>query len=176
MADEALCYLRNLSCFQNNFPNLVSNTINLAFRHVNNMPKASPGPDPNQCRTRSKNAFAHPGRVIKEVLAVRRKPEEIEKEKKERNERQEAKAKKDAHKKAAIKDIAQFEHQMALDDKEQEARFPRHETEGEFKLTHSQQVIVMYSPSLNGLVEAQDKRCDQSAKAADATGPSKAQK
>jgi len=95
------------------------------------MPKARTEPDPNRRQTRPKNAFAHPGKVVLEALAVRRKPEDIENEKKERNKRQEAKAKKDAHTKIAIKDIAQFEHQMALDDKAQEAKFPRYETEGE---------------------------------------------
>ena len=95
------------------------------------MPKASTEPDPNWRQTCSKNAFAHPGKVILDTLVVRRKPEVIENEKKERNKRQEAKAKKDAHTKVAIKDIAQFEHKMALDDKAHEAKFSQHETEGE---------------------------------------------
>lgn len=117
-------------------PNQVLNAINLAlaFRHVNNMPKANPEPDPNRRQTRSKNAFAHPGKIVLEANG-KRKPEEIENEKKERNERQKAKAKKKTHIKANNKDIAQFEHQMVLDDKAQEARIPRHETDGKLKPT-----------------------------------------
>ena len=96
------------------------------------MPKASKVPDPTYKRqTRSQNAFAHPGRIVLEAHASRRKPEEIEKEKNEKNERQHAKAVKQANKKAAIEDIAQFEHQMALADRAQAARYPRHDTECE---------------------------------------------
>lgn len=141
------------------------------------MPKASTEPDPNRRQTRSKNAFAHPGRVVLEALAVRRRPEEIENEKKARNQRQKAKAKKNAHKKVAIKDIAQFELQMALDNKAEEASFPRHKSEG--GLTRAKARLCTHSPSKNGSVEAEDKRHepqDQSTRAANVAAPSQGQK
>jgi hypothetical protein len=49
------------------------------------MPKANQEPDPNRCQTRPTNANAHPGKVVLEALAVRRKQEDIEAEKNARD-------------------------------------------------------------------------------------------
>jgi hypothetical protein len=96
------------------------------------MPKVNqlPGPDPNRRQTRATNANAHPGNVVMEVLAVRRKRDDIEKEKKAKAERRKARQTKDAIHRVAIDDIAEFENQMALDDRTQGTKFPRHQTEG----------------------------------------------
>jgi hypothetical protein len=51
-------------------------------------PKVVP-PDPDRRQTRPGNANAHPGKIAMEALAVRRKREEIDEEKKERSERRE---------------------------------------------------------------------------------------
>lgn len=85
-------------------------------------------PDPGRRQTRAKNANAHPGRILLDALPVRRKKEDIEAEKKgQRQVREEKKAKT----RAAVLDIADFENQMAIDDRNDEMRFPRHhKTEG----------------------------------------------
>jgi len=95
------------------------------------MPKATKEPDPNRRQTRPANANAHPGRVALEALAVRRKPEEIERDKQIQNERRKAREKKTSNEQAAIKDIVEFENEMAVEDLEQKAKFPRRQTEGE---------------------------------------------
>jgi len=94
------------------------------------MPKANQQRDPNRCQTRATNADAHPGNVVKEILAVRRKQEDIDDEKNARNGRREARKRKEAAAKKSITDIADFENEMALDDRAQEAKFPRRQTEG----------------------------------------------
>jgi len=94
------------------------------------MPKPNQLPDPNRRQTRATNANAHPGRVVKEVLAVRRKKEDIEEEKKAHDERCEARERKKTNAKASIMDIAHFEHEMALGDRAEETMFPRRQTEG----------------------------------------------
>ncbi len=86
--------------------------------------------NPNRCQTRAKNANAHPGNVIKEVLGNRRKPEEIEKDKKAREERREAKEQRKANNQRSIQQIADFENTMALQDQVEETSFPRRQTEG----------------------------------------------
>jgi len=91
------------------------------------MPKANQPPDPNRRQTRPTNANAHPGKVL-EVLAVRRKPEDIASEKKAKNKRRNAREEKRTNEQVAIMDIADFENEMAVEDKEQRAQFPRHQT------------------------------------------------
>jgi DNA-binding protein H-NS len=88
------------------------------------MAKISQQPETNQRQTRAKNANTHPGRAAMEALAVRRTREVIELEKKAKEERRQAREKKKADREAAVKDIADFENRMALDDFEQEAQFP----------------------------------------------------
>jgi hypothetical protein len=94
------------------------------------MPKVNQQEDPNRRQTRATNANAHPGNVVKDVLAVRRKREDIEDEKNAKNERREARKRKKADAKVAIRDIADFENEMALDDRAKETKFPRHQTKG----------------------------------------------
>jgi hypothetical protein len=94
------------------------------------MPKANQQADPNRRQTRPSNANAHPGKVVKEVLGGRRKPEEIEMDKKARQERREEKERKKAKIQESIQQVADFEHTMALHDKVEETSFPRHQTEG----------------------------------------------
>jgi hypothetical protein len=106
-------------------PKLQCHQLFLTHRHC--IPKSL---DPNRRQTRATNATAHPGNVVKDVLAVRRKQEDIEEEKKDRNERQKAQEKKKADAQVAIKHIADFENDMALEDRTQETRFPQHQTEG----------------------------------------------
>ena len=79
---------------------------------------------------RATNTTAHPGNVVRDVLAVRQKKEEIEEEKKGKNERRKARERKKADAQVAIRQIADFENKMAVDDRAQEAKFPRHQTEG----------------------------------------------
>ncbi len=74
-------------------------------------------------QTRSKNATTHPGRILLEAQAGRRKPEEIENEKKAKGRRRQARKDKEAREEAAVFEIAEYEHQMALEDKE--TNFPR---------------------------------------------------
>lgn len=92
------------------------------------MPKVNPEPDPNRRQTRPANANAHPGKAAMEVLAVRRKREDIDAEKKARDGRHQTRERKKVNKQAAVIDIADFENQMALDDINDETRFPRHQT------------------------------------------------
>lgn len=80
-------------------------------------------------QTRPTNANAHPGKAAMEVLAVRRKQEDIDNEKKVQDERRKAREKKKVNGLAAIEDIAEFENKMAFDDKEHLAKFPRRQTE-----------------------------------------------
>lgn len=94
------------------------------------MSKANHQPDVNRRQTRATNANAHPGRVVLEVLAGRRKKEDIENDKKAQNERRDTRERKTVERQVAIKDIADFENQMALDDQVQETVFPRHQDEG----------------------------------------------
>jgi hypothetical protein len=93
------------------------------------MPKANQQPDSERRQTRPTNANAHPGKVAMERLAVRRKTEDIECEKKVRDERREAREKKKADARAAVNEIALFENEMALDDEEQVAKHPRRQAE-----------------------------------------------
>jgi hypothetical protein len=88
-------------------------------------------PDPDQVKTRSKNASTHPGKIINEALGVRHRPEEIEEEKSRRVERQQAREQKKANLHAAALEIAEFEDKMAVDDAETEASFPQRKPEGE---------------------------------------------
>lgn len=94
------------------------------------MPKANQQPVPNRPQTRSANANAHPGRVVIEALAVRRKPEDIELEKQIKKERREIRAKKRADAQAAVMNIADFENNMAVDTIREEQSFPRRQPEG----------------------------------------------
>lgn len=95
------------------------------------MTKTNQQPETNQRKTRAKNANTHPGQAAMEALAVRRKREVIELEKKAKEERRQAKEKKKAEREAAVIDIADFEDRMALDEFELEAKFPRRQAEGE---------------------------------------------
>jgi len=92
--------------------------------------KDNPGeaPDPNRLQTRSKNASTHPGQIL---LDARRRPEEVEDEKRVRNERRHAREQKKVDLQAAVLDVAAFENQMAVDDAEVEASFPRYKPKGE---------------------------------------------
>ena len=94
------------------------------------MPKANHEPDPNRRQTRATNANAHPGQVVLDALGGRRRQEEIEKDKQAQKERREARERKKVEKQEAIKSVADFENKMALNDKIQETKFPRHQTEG----------------------------------------------
>ena len=67
-----------------------------------------------------------------EVLAVRRKKAEIEDEKKAQDERRKARQQKKASKQAAVLDVADFENDMAIDDKAEKTKFPRNLTEGAY--------------------------------------------
>ena len=113
------------------------------FRHVNSMPKDNP----NRRQTRAANANAHPGHIVKDVLGVRRKQEEVDKEKKSQEERREARKARKVEEQIAIKVIADFENQMALDDRVQETRFPRHQTEGVFEVLVPSLDIHNFIPS-----------------------------
>jgi len=93
------------------------------------MPKGNQQPDPNRRQTRPANANAHPGRIALEALAVRRKPEEIESEKQAKKEQRKAREEKKAKKQTAVMDIAEFENEMAMEDIEQKAKFPRRQGE-----------------------------------------------
>ena len=120
------------------------------------MPKATQQPDPNQRQTRPGNANAHPGRITLEALAVRRKPEEIERDKQIQNERRKAREEKVSNKQAAIMDIVDFENEMAVEDLEQKAKFPRRQTEGE---SGSQRVNMCYSCAVTFIDLAKNKKC-----------------
>lgn len=93
------------------------------------MPKDNQQPDPNRRQTRATNATAHPGLIVMEAQR-RQKKEDIEGEKKTRNELRKAREEKRASKRAVVMDIAEFENQMALDDRSEETTFPRHQIEG----------------------------------------------
>jgi hypothetical protein len=95
------------------------------------MPKAKQPPDPtNRRQTRPGNANAHPGKVAMETLAVHRKQEVIDEEKKDRDERRQKRETKKAKEQVAILEIADFEDEMALDNIEEESHFPRRQTKG----------------------------------------------
>jgi hypothetical protein len=94
----------------------------------------SAAPDPNRIQTRAKNASTHPGRVVNEVLAAWRKPEEIEDEKRVRTERRQARKRKEADLHTAVQEVAEYENQMAVDDTENKTRFPRRKPMGELLL------------------------------------------
>lgn len=96
------------------------------------MPKVNREPDPNRRQTRPTNATAHPGKAAMEVLAVRRKRKDIDAEKKARDGRRQARERKKVNERAAVMDIADFENQMALDDINDETRFPRHKTKRKY--------------------------------------------
>jgi hypothetical protein len=120
------------------------------------MTKTSQQPETNQRQTRAKNANTHPGRTAMEALAVRRKREVIELEKKAKEERHQAREKKKADREAAVIDIADFENRMALDDFEQEDKFPRHQAEGE---PYSVPVNTLMQPILrSNSSQASEKR------------------
>jgi hypothetical protein len=91
-------------------------------------------PDPNRIQTRPKNATAHPGKVAMESLAVRRKTEEIEQEKRVKNERRQAREQKKVDSQAAVLDIAEYEDKMVVDDAEEKLRFPRRKLMGELAI------------------------------------------
>src|SRR5258705_9664585 len=97
------------------------------------MPKVAQQPDPNRVQTRSTNANAHPGRVMMEALAVRRKHEDIEIEKQVKKERRKAREKKKADAQMAVLDIADFENNMTVDIIREETSFPRRRLEPEGK-------------------------------------------
>lgn len=94
------------------------------------MSEANQQPDPGRHQTRPANAHAHPSIAAKEALAVRRKKEDIEREKQVKNERRRVREKKKADAKKAVIDIAEFENDMAVDDMYEEKKFPRHQSEG----------------------------------------------
>jgi len=96
-------------------------------------PKANPSavPNPNRIQTRAKNVFTHPGRIVSEELRVRRRPEELEEEKRLRTERQQAQERKEAALRSAVLEVAEFENKMAADDAENQANFPRWKPKGE---------------------------------------------
>lgn len=89
-------------------------------------------PDPtDRVQTRTKNATTHPGRVVNDVLAVRRRPEEIEAEKAVRAERQQAREQKKVDHHTAVLEVAEYENKMAFEDKEKVAKLPRRKSKGE---------------------------------------------
>ena len=90
------------------------------------MPKVNQQPDPNRRQTRSTNANTHPGRIVIEAGRVRRSKEAIEDDKRVRDEKHQAREAKKAKKQAAVTEIAEFENQMALDDRDEEIEFPRY--------------------------------------------------
>ena len=92
------------------------------------MAKVSQLSDSDRRQTRPGNANTHPGKVAMEALAVRRKPEVIEAEKKDRQERRQTQEKKKVNKKVAVLEIADFENQMDLDVILEETQFPRRQT------------------------------------------------
>ena len=94
------------------------------------MPKVNQQPDTNRRQTRATNANAHPGRVVMEVLGGRRKQEDIERDKEGKKERRDARERKKMEKLGAIEAIAEYENEMAVDDKVQGTRFPQHQSEG----------------------------------------------
>jgi len=110
------------------------------------MPKANHQPDVNRRQTRATNADAHPGRVVLEVLAGRRKKEDIENDKKAQNERRDTRERKKVERQVAIEDIADFENQMPLNDKVQETVFPRHQAEGR---QSSSSLVITYSSTFS---------------------------
>jgi len=96
-------------------------------------PKVIQPPDPDRRQTRPGNANAHPGKIVMEA-SVRRKQEVIDEEKEERSKRRESREKISANKKTAVIDIADFENEMALNDMEMEAQFPRRQSKGMYSL------------------------------------------
>ena len=110
------------------------------------MPKANHQPDVNRRQTCATNADAHPGRVVLEVLAGRRKKEDIENDKKAQNERRDTRERKKVERQVAIEDIADFENQMPLNDKVQETVFPRHQAEGR---QSSSSLVITYSSTFS---------------------------
>jgi hypothetical protein len=90
------------------------------------MPKVNQQPDPNRRQTRSTNANTHPGRIVIEAIRVRRSKEAIEDDKRARDEKRQAREAKKANKQAAVTEIAEFENQMALDNRDEEIKFPRY--------------------------------------------------
>ena len=90
--------------------------------------KPAVGPDPNRLQTRPKNATAHLGKVL---IAQRRRPEDIEDEKRQKAERRQAQDQKKVDIQAAVQDVAKYEDQMAIADAEAEAKFPRRKPKGE---------------------------------------------
>ena len=96
------------------------------------MPEVNQQSDSNRRRTRPGNANAHPGRAAMEVLAVWQKKAEIEDEKEAQDERHKARQQKKSSKQAAVLDVADFENDMAIDDKAEKMKFPRNLTEGAY--------------------------------------------
>jgi hypothetical protein len=117
----------------------------LAFGHVNNMPKANQEPDPNRRQTRPTNANAHPGKVVLEALAVRRKREDIEAENNAWDGRCQSRESKKANERAAVVDIANFENQMACDDRTEVTVFPRHQTMRRCSVSRLENVLLTYT-------------------------------
>ena len=89
------------------------------------MPKDTQLPNSDRHQTRPGNATAHPGQILKDALAVRRKQEIINEEKKAREERRQTKKEKKVKEEMAVMEIARFENEMALDTKKEKAQFPR---------------------------------------------------
>lgn len=89
-------------------------------------------PDPNRVQTRAKNATTHPGKVVNDVLAVRRRPEEIETEKQVRKQRRQGREQKEANMRTAVLEVAEYEDRMAVEDMDRKASFPRHNAKSEF--------------------------------------------
>ena len=94
----------------------------MASRNPEENPSAVP--NPNRIQTRAKNAFTHPGKIVSEELRVRRRPEELEEEKRLRTERRQAREQKEAALRSAVLEVAEFENKMAADDTESQAKFP----------------------------------------------------
>ena len=110
------------------------------------MPKANQEPDPNRRQTHATNATAHPGKVVLEVLADRRPQEDIENDKKAKQARCEARERKKIGKAKAIKSIADFENEMALDDEIRKTTFPRYQTEGKH---YDSSVVAHHAPAFS---------------------------
>ena len=86
-----------------------------------------------------------------EAVAVRRKPEVIEQEKKAHEDHRQKKEEKKASEKAAVIEVADFEEQMALDAIEEETQFPRRQIECMCNQKIFFSVIVMGPFSANAI-------------------------
>jgi hypothetical protein len=91
------------------------------------MPHETREPDPNQRQTRSKNATAHPGKVVIEATG-RCDREVIENEKRIQDERCQLQETKKAAEKAAVVEVARLENKMRFEDTVEVNKFPRHQS------------------------------------------------